>query len=208
MFYTIEDIARTLKGAREAKGLSQRTLSAKTGLTQTHISKIENASIDLRLSNLMELARTLDLEVMLVPRRAVPAAQGLVRNIETAKQTPVDAGKTVRRLQHAVQTLAILVPPKGIERLQELSRTFENFRLNADQIQKLQDTAKEFQRISASLQKMKLPEFSIPQTDMQKINQITNQLREMRNAIVHAASSENMNRIQPAYRLEEGGSDG
>jgi len=39
MTYATEDIARTLKGAREAKGLSQRALSAKAGLTQTHIPK-------------------------------------------------------------------------------------------------------------------------------------------------------------------------
>jgi transcriptional regulator with XRE-family HTH domain len=87
MPYSTEDLARTLKAGREAKGLSQRELSAKTGLTQAHISRIENAAVDIQLSNLLQLARALDLEVMLVPRRAVPAAQGLVRNIEAKTQS-------------------------------------------------------------------------------------------------------------------------
>ncbi len=87
MVYAIEDIARRLKEAREAKGLSQRALSARVRLTQAHISNIENAAADLHLSNLLELARALDFEVMLVPRKAVPAVQGLVRTLETEGQT-------------------------------------------------------------------------------------------------------------------------
>ena len=96
MAYTTEDIALTLKNARERKGLSQRALSAKIGLTQAHISKIENAAVDIQLSNLLELARALDLEVMLVPRKAVPAVQGLIRSIETTTQAPVAAANQSR----------------------------------------------------------------------------------------------------------------
>jgi transcriptional regulator with XRE-family HTH domain len=72
-------IVSALRRAREEKGLSQRALGGKIGLSQNHISKIENAAVDPQLSNLVELARALDLEVMLVPRRTVPAVQGLVR---------------------------------------------------------------------------------------------------------------------------------
>lgn len=86
---SIEDIARLLRQAREAKGLSQRALAAATGLTQNHISKIENATVDLRLSNLREVARALDLEVMLVPRPAVPAARTLARSAEAKRGRPV-----------------------------------------------------------------------------------------------------------------------
>ncbi|MGD9538663.1 MAG: helix-turn-helix domain-containing protein [Alphaproteobacteria bacterium] len=77
MPYALEGIARALKAARMAKGLSQRALGAKTGLTQAHLSKIENAAVDLRLSNLIELARALDLDVALVPRQAAQALRSL-----------------------------------------------------------------------------------------------------------------------------------
>jgi transcriptional regulator with XRE-family HTH domain len=208
MTYTTEDIARTLKRAREAKGLSQRALSAKAGLTQTHISKIENAAVDIQLSNLLELARALDLEVMLVPRRAVPAAQGLVREIETATHTPViDAGKAVRRLEHTVAKLATLYPDaKELERVHNLASAFQNFRLNKEQVQKITDATREFQRISESLQKIKPPNSSA--AEMQRIGQIAHQLREMRNAIVHAVPSTDLNRVLPAYRLDEGEPNG
>lgn len=75
---TSTEIARALKAAREAKGLSQRALSERSGLTQAQISKVENAG-DVRLSSLVELARALDLEIALVPRRNMPAVLSITR---------------------------------------------------------------------------------------------------------------------------------
>lgn len=80
MNYTIEDISSALKAARESKGLSQRELSRKAGLPQGHISKIERGTVDLRLSSLIALARVLDLELALVPRKAMPAVRSIVRS--------------------------------------------------------------------------------------------------------------------------------
>jgi transcriptional regulator with XRE-family HTH domain len=97
MTYELEDIARSLKAARLAKGLSQRALSAKTGMTQAHISKIENASVDLQLSSLIELARALDLELTLVPAKAVPAVRGIVHLTEPNESMP-RVGDVVRSL--------------------------------------------------------------------------------------------------------------
>jgi transcriptional regulator with XRE-family HTH domain len=209
MTYTTEDIARTLKGARETMGLSQRALSAKSGLTQTHISRIENAAVDIQLSNLLELARALDLEVMLVPRKAITAAQGLVRTIEAATRGPVDAGKAVRRLQHAVQKLTALYPEaKELGRLHELAAVFQNFQLNAERVHKIQDATRELQRVSQRIQKAKPSNIPVSGTEIQRVGQITRQLQDMRNAIVHAAPTTNLNRVLPAYRLDEGDSDG
>ena len=53
MTYAIEEIAEALRAARESKGLSQRELSARSGVPQGHISKIENGAVDLRLSSLI-----------------------------------------------------------------------------------------------------------------------------------------------------------
>ncbi|MDE0031461.1 MAG: helix-turn-helix transcriptional regulator [Deltaproteobacteria bacterium] len=79
--YLLEQLIDTLKTAREAQGLSQRELSAKSRLPQSHISKIENGAVDLRTSSLVELARVLDLELVLVPRRGVPAVRSIVRGL-------------------------------------------------------------------------------------------------------------------------------
>lgn len=85
MHESIAHIAEQLKQARAAKGLSQRALSAKAGIPQSHISKIESGAVNLQLSSLIELSRVLGLEMMLVPQKAAPAAKSLVWSAEKDK---------------------------------------------------------------------------------------------------------------------------
>ena len=59
--------------------MSQRALGLRTGLPQSHISQIENGGTDLRITSLLSLAHALDLEFALVPRRLIPAIEGLER---------------------------------------------------------------------------------------------------------------------------------
>lgn len=80
MTYANEEIIEALKSARETKGLSQRALSARTGVPQSHISKIETGNADIRLSSLIELARALELELRLIPRKALPAIESVIRS--------------------------------------------------------------------------------------------------------------------------------
>ena len=80
MSTTIEDIAASIKAARIAKGFTQKQLGERVGLPQSHISKIEGGNVDLQISSLVEIARALDLELKLVPRRTVPAIEGVVRS--------------------------------------------------------------------------------------------------------------------------------
>ncbi len=72
-----KSIGAALETARLGKGLSQRALSAKVGLPQSQISKIESGAVDARLSTVTEIARALDLELSLVPRTVLPAMQAL-----------------------------------------------------------------------------------------------------------------------------------
>ncbi len=80
MNYVTDDIARSLKQARLNKGLSQRELSAVSGLPQSHISNIESGAVDLRLSSLLSLARILGLEIELVPKRFVPVVNKILQS--------------------------------------------------------------------------------------------------------------------------------
>ncbi|MFC4726449.1 helix-turn-helix domain-containing protein [Glycocaulis abyssi] len=82
MSYLLEKIAGRLKQAREDKGLSQRALAQLTGVPQSHISKIESGAVDIRLSSLVAISRTLELELELVPKQALPAVQALIRSVE------------------------------------------------------------------------------------------------------------------------------
>jgi transcriptional regulator with XRE-family HTH domain len=75
--HQLEVLARQLKRAREGKGLSQRTLADRVGIPQGHLSRIESGAVDLQTSTLIQIARALDFELTLVPRRALPAVEAL-----------------------------------------------------------------------------------------------------------------------------------
>ena len=86
MGYNIEEIIQAIKKARKDKELSQRALSAKAGLPQSHISKIEQGDVNIKMSTLIDLARALDLEIKLVPRKLVPAVNSITR--QSSSPTP------------------------------------------------------------------------------------------------------------------------
>lgn len=91
-----EDIADTLRRARAVKHLSQRELGERTGVPQSHISKIEKGAVDLRLSSLRAIANALDLEIALVPRKAMPAVKSIARNATGQYQTRIGSGTVIK----------------------------------------------------------------------------------------------------------------
>ncbi len=97
MAYLNEQILKSLKEARKRKGLSQRELSARSGVPQSHISKIESGGVDLRVSSLIVIARVLDLELELVPKKSVAAVKSIVRSsVNTAVHSPAQEVKMVK----------------------------------------------------------------------------------------------------------------
>lgn len=68
-----------LRDARVAKAWSQRDLSERAGIPQAHISRIESGAVDPKVSTLQDLARVLDLDLVLLPRTALTAVDALVR---------------------------------------------------------------------------------------------------------------------------------
>jgi len=75
-----EDMRRDLKEARVSRGWSQRDLSSRLGLPQTHISGIESGKIVPRYDTILDLVRILDRDLLMVPRALVPVVQSLVRD--------------------------------------------------------------------------------------------------------------------------------
>lgn len=119
MSYGSEAVLATLKDARVAKGLSQRDLSARTGMPQSHISKIESGGTDIRLSSLIELVRVLDLELKLVPRRAVPAVETVIRSMIPPAASRPDTSKVARELDRTLHGLPVAASPRPAYRLDE-----------------------------------------------------------------------------------------
>lgn len=88
MGHSTEYIAETLRRARHRQGMSQRSLGELVGMPQAQISKIENDAVDARVSSLIALARGLGLELVLVPRNALPAVRSISRSFTRAADEP------------------------------------------------------------------------------------------------------------------------
>ena len=77
MSSAFSDIPRALRQGRREHGVSQASLAESLGFRQATISRAEQGG-DIRLFTLVQIARALDLEPLLVPRRLVPAIQAVV----------------------------------------------------------------------------------------------------------------------------------
>ncbi len=70
-------IALRFKEERLRKKLSQAELAKLANVEQSQISRFENGS-DLTLSTLLDISRALDLELVLVPKRFIPAVDHVI----------------------------------------------------------------------------------------------------------------------------------
>jgi transcriptional regulator with XRE-family HTH domain len=66
---------------RRERGLSQTKLAERLGKSIPNVSRIEHGA-DLRVSTLLDVARELGLEPMLVPSEHVPAVRALMRSLD------------------------------------------------------------------------------------------------------------------------------
>lgn len=88
---SFQHITKELQQVRKKSKLSQKELGIRVGLPQSHISKIEQGKVDLQLSSLIQLARVLDLEIMLIPRTLLVTVRALLRENTSLKNTQVPA---------------------------------------------------------------------------------------------------------------------
>jgi len=194
MSYATEHIAESLKAARERKGLSQRALSAKAGVQQSHISKIESGAVDLRLSSLVELARVLDLELTLVPRKKLPAVRAIIRGDDDGHRDVQSARKATNLLQRLDDQIAALpsetLSEIVVQELQRRARELMHFKLSADDLVQLQEA-------SAAMQ-----EFLSDPRNLEAVEQAQSQLRMLRNALARGAGASAPSLPRPAYRLD------
>jgi transcriptional regulator with XRE-family HTH domain len=198
--YAAEHVIAALKAARGEKKLTQRGLSAKAGVPQSHISKIENGAVDIQLSSLIELARVLDLEVTLVPRRLVPAVQAILRSGEAApsrqrenrQRAFADTLKHVQQIAKRLQSL-----PEGAEplrRLQQAAVDLSKFPFGPVELREIQDVVESLQHIEQG-----------PKA-LSDLRRAAKEFQRIRNDIAHSAP-EQIQVPRPAYSLDAEDSD-
>jgi HTH-type transcriptional regulator / antitoxin HipB len=80
-------LGRILAEARERAGLSQTELARRLNVSGANLSRIEHGS-DLRVSTLLEIARALQLEPLLVPKNLVPAVRAMLEEPSNGHEQP------------------------------------------------------------------------------------------------------------------------
>jgi HTH-type transcriptional regulator / antitoxin HipB len=79
-------LSATLRAARLGRGMVQAELAGRLGMRQGQISDLEIGAMDPRVSTVRNVARALDLELVLIPRTLVTAVNALQRGPDAASQ--------------------------------------------------------------------------------------------------------------------------
>lgn len=86
-----EPIGRYLANARRGRGLTLAQLGERVGISAARISRIEHGA-DLRLSTVLDLARALKFEPLLVHKEHVPAVRALLASL-VSPETPGESDR-------------------------------------------------------------------------------------------------------------------
>ena len=232
MIHSIQQIVSDLKSARQEKQLTQRELSEKVKLPQSQISKIENGVVDLRLSSLVELSRALDFELMLVPRKLLPAVQSMTRKTtrsapEFAKSSK-EGAVSLRKLAKTVKDLGNKQPDlKSVWALQKTAKQLANFKLPTEVLMQINESNRKLKEISEQWGKFRRMVLESPTVELQrtisnlnqpkihadtqrKIKEISDDLADMRNRLAHQVTlpSNIIETAVPAYSLDRNNDDG
>ena len=190
MSHQNEEILSTLRQAREAAGLSQRELSARTGITQAHLSKIEKGSVDPGISTLIDVARALDLEVVLVPKKLLPAINGIIRGNRDNEDLSPEVGNIVHReLARAERVVAkqkaLYGSSSDLDRLADNLKFIRSAPLKSGELAVIQRATNDLVRYQASEQ------------SRDKVKQIGATIQALRNQLAHP----NLDPPRAAYAL-------
>ncbi|HEY0941857.1 MAG TPA: helix-turn-helix transcriptional regulator [Steroidobacter sp.] len=190
------DFATALRAARETKRLSQRDLSNLVNVPQGHISRIESGTVDLRLSSLIELARALDLELALVPRKSLPAVQSILRAVDDGERTQGSSRhpkpKEVARLLSRLAALTRLFPESvELAQITRQMRDLMNLPLTAEDHETLNEVDKILSRVRGT-------------DNLEPLQRALTRLQQLRSEIVHnRISAPSPGEVRPAYSLED-----
>lgn len=197
MRYEAEELAATLKAARERSGISQRALSARAGVPQSHISRIERGHVNLTVSSLTAIANALDLDIALVPRQAMPAVKAICRSAGDARQSLPDVRKELARIAKQLENLKTL--GTELSAYEDLHRKFRELR-QFEHLIKDKDAL-----ISI---KKNLKAIGRTRDDHVRLGGVAQQIADLSNALAHGGMRVDQPRSpRPAYRLEEDDDD-
>jgi transcriptional regulator with XRE-family HTH domain len=202
-----EQIATAFIAARLRAGLSQRALGAKVGLAQSHISKIERSAVDPQFSSLVEIARALGLDLMLVPRQLVPAVQALQRGaMPDPRLIPSTIDYDLTRLARQARDAMKRFPELRV--LSEIASAADDLRIARLDESSAAEARSSIDAAKALLHRLKDHSRDPPAVDptavsgneVQALTPIAHTMRNLRNTWIHRDTSAPQS---AAYRLDD-----
>jgi transcriptional regulator with XRE-family HTH domain len=191
MGYKSEDLIRQIRDRRTDAGVSQRTLSARSGLTQGHISQIETGILEPGLSSFIDMARALDLEIMLVPKKFLPAVQGILRQTPTEQSSPQEGEATLREIARGerlvIKQKLLYGSSADLDRIADTLRFLRHAPLRKPDLQIVTDAINKLRRHQASPQLKDI------------VAAIATDLQQLRNRVVHSPSET----ARSAYAIDD-----
>jgi transcriptional regulator with XRE-family HTH domain len=171
--------------------MSQRALAVRSGLTQAHISQIETGRLEPGLSSFIQLARALELEVVLVPKKLLPAVEGVLRSA-AAEFPPEDgqSGLLAKGERLIAKQKKLYGSSAALDRITDHLRFLKQIRLSKTDLALVTDVVETLRHYQAS-----------PESKSQLEN-IAGVLQGLRNRIAHPVEAP-----RPAYALDEEGDD-
>jgi transcriptional regulator with XRE-family HTH domain len=186
MAYQSEELIREVHGQRVKAALSQRALAARSGLTQAHISQIETGRLEPGLSSFIQMARALDLEVVLVPKKLLPAVEGVLRST-TTQFSPEDgqSGLFAKGQRLIAKQKKLHGSSAALDRIEEYLRFLRQVRLSKADLALVTDVIETLRHDQGS-----------PQPKL-VLENIAGVLQGLRNRIAHPVEA-----ARPAYALD------
>jgi len=189
--YKSEDLIREIRDRRTDAGISQRALAARSGLTQAHISQIETGTLEPGLSSFIDMARALDLEIMLVPKKFLPAVQGILRQTSTEQSTPQDGEAALREIGRGerlvIKQKQLYGSSADLDRIADALRFLRHAPLRKPDLQIVTGAINKLRRYQASPQSKDI------------VAAIATDLQQLRNRMVHSPSEA----PRPAYAIDD-----
>lgn len=191
MAYKTEHLIRQLRAAREAQKMSQRELSARSGLTQSHISQIERGTMEPGLGSLVDVARALDLEIVLAPKKLMPAIRNILDSASASSDVLTsDQRKLVGRLERwFAQHRGGFGSASEADTFKDSLALLRHLPLSAEEMDTFNEATARIDRWQAD------------PPSRQELSRIAHAVRHLRNAAVHRDRDDAVPRS--AYALDE-----
>jgi transcriptional regulator with XRE-family HTH domain len=191
MGYKSENLIRELRDRRTNAGVSQRALSTRSGLTQGHISQIETGTLEPGLSSFIDMARSLDLEVVLVPKKFLPAVHGVLRQTQAESLSPEAGDAALREIARGerlvIKQKHLYGSSADLDRIADSLRFLRQVPLRKPDIQIVSNAINTLRRYQASAQ------------SKNRVAGIAADLQQLRNRLAHSSSEV----PRPAYAIDE-----